>query len=123
MENLRSRLLALRQGLVSKESFLADVSATAVTFLVDEHTAGSKPGHRSRLMTLECKYGTPLVAVFSSADRAYAWARLADGRPVSTVLSSMLDELPAGYGLAVNPFDEGGFELDASDLQALHGSH
>jgi hypothetical protein len=122
---LLMRLLELRQGLVSDETFFADIGAASVTLMVDTRTDASTTPDASPPLLLESEQGNPVVAVFSSlrsaCDGAIHFPTYA--QPVRTRLSCVLKGLPRGHGMVVNPGQPDSFELDASDLHALHRRH
>jgi hypothetical protein len=63
-------------------------------------------------------HGEPLMAVFTSRDRADRWA---DTAPFSTVMLGrrLFDDLPAGVGIVVNPGFGLGFELASPGIPAI----
>lgn len=122
---LLARLLELRQGLVSDETFFADIGAASVTLNIDTRTDESRGPAGSPPLLLQSEQGNPVVAVFSSTRGACDGATRfpAYAQPVRTRLSCVLKGLPRGHGMVVNPGQPDSFELDASDLQALHRRH
>jgi hypothetical protein len=113
---LEELLLTHSTTLATLGVFLQRLMVSKVVVLVRQGSEGA-----TYPMKITGANGTPVVALFTSADRATVWAERYEEYRTAVVVDARwaLSRIEAGCGIAVNPGHPVGFEVSAEGLPKL----
>lgn len=123
--DLERQLAAAQAGEVTPEAFLDTLLASEVFMPVrdDDRIKGFQRSTRALPLSLTDDEGTPTLILFSSPDRAREFVKEFPGYEggLLTEFTWVLSKMGGGYGIALNPGCEVGFDMPATLVAALAG--
>ncbi len=121
---LEEKLLAAQEGHISSDELLEVLLVSQVFMPVQdekEPALNIQRSTRARPLALSAEDGTPILVLFSSPERAKPF--LADFPGYSGgILESfkwVLERMGTGYGIALNPGSEVGFDMEPETVTEL----
>ncbi len=121
--DLERQLAAAQAGDVPPEAFLGTLLTSEVFMPVrdDDGIKGFQRSTRALPLSLTDDEGTPTLILFSSPERAKEFVRDFPGYEggLLTEFTWVLSKMGAGYGIALNPGCEVGFDMPATLVAAL----
>ena len=121
---LEEKLLAAQEGRLSSDELLEVLLLSQVFMPVQDEKAPAlniQRSTRARPLSLTAEDGTPILVLFSSPERAKPF--LADFPGFTGgILESfkwVLERMGTGYGIALNPGSEVGFDMEPETVNEL----
>jgi len=121
---LEEKLLAAQEGHISSDELLEVLLASQVFMPVQDEKAPAlniQRSTRAKPLSLTAEDGTPILVLFSSPERARPF--LADFPDFTGgILESfkwVLERMGTGYGIALNPGSEVGFDMEPETVDEL----
>src|SRR5512135_799801 len=120
---LEKQLLSAWQGEITGEDFMQELLGAEVFMPVadEEMVMGIQRSTSARPLTLTDEDGTPVLVLFTSPERAKPF--LADhpgyGGGLLAEFKWVLEKMGSGYGIAINPGWEVGFDMEPEMVEQI----
>jgi hypothetical protein len=121
---LERQLLAAQQGEITSDALLEHLLGTQVFMPVQEDkqaVLNIQRSSRAQPLVLAAEDGTPVLALFSSPERAKEFTKDFPGYAGGLLaeFTWVLEKMGSGYGIALNPGFEIGFDMEPETVQEL----
>lgn len=121
LNEFEHQMLAAREGELSQETLLHHLLDTQIVVLMDHDIPDTGWHDDISLLMLNNPSGTPVLAVFTTLERALPWS--AQESPfkyaIHTDCGWLVQRMAPDIGMAVNPGSQLGFELPPSAIDLL----
>ena len=121
---LEARILEAQEGRITSDDLLKTLMDSQVFMPVQDEKApvlNVQRSTRAQPLVLSAEDGTPILALFSSPERAKPFLENFPGF-TGGILESfkwVLQNMGSGYGIAFNPESEVGFDMEPEIVQGL----
>lgn len=121
LNEFEREMLAARAGELSQDALIQHLLDSQIVVLLDQDIPASGWHDDISLMMLNNPSGIPVLAVFTTLERALPWA--AHQSPfkyaIHTDCGWLVQRMAPDIGMAVNPGSQLGFELPATAIEEL----
>lgn len=120
---IETLIARVASGDAMRDALFAALRASRVAILFDKGLAGGALANDARPFTLRADEGFPVLATFSSVDKATPWVQRepAFSHALYTDFGWALQMIPPGFGLAVNPGYRWSFLMTPDEVRANRG--
>lgn len=121
---LEAKILDAQEGRITSDDLLKILMGSQVFMPVQDEKApvlNVQRSARAQALVLSAEDGTPILALFSSPERAKPFIENFPGF-TGGILESfkwVLQNMGSGYGIALNPESEVGFDMEPEIVQGL----
>ena len=121
---LEAKILDAQEGRITSDDLLKILMGSQVFMPVQDEKApvlNIQRSARAQALVLSAEDGTPILALFSSPERAKPFLEKYPGF-TGGILESfkwVLQNMGSGYGIALNPESEVGFDMEPEIVQGL----
>ena len=121
---LEAKILDAQEGRITSDDLLKILMGSQVFMPVQDEKApvlNIQRSARAQALVLSAEDGTPILALFSSPERAKPFIENFPGF-TGGILESfkwVLQNMGSGYGIALNPESEVGFDMEPEIVQGL----
>lgn len=121
LNEFEREMLAARQGEMSQDALIQHLLDSQIVVLLDQDIPDSGWHDDISLMMLNNPSGTPVLAVFTTLERALPWvsAQSAFKYAIHTDCGWLVQRMAPDIGMAVNPGSQLGFELPPAAIDEL----
>jgi len=121
---LEKQLAAAQAGEISSDDLLNTLLQSQVFMPVEEEKAAVlnvQRSNRAQPLVLTAEDGTPILVLFSSPERAKDFTKdyPGYGGGLLAEFTWVLEKLGTGYGIALNPGSDLGFDMEPQTVQAI----
>ena len=119
--DLEALLVAVLKGETPRAALLDALAGSFVAVLLDKGLDGAGLHPQARPLALNTPEGDPVLAVFTSVEKAAPWAQKepAYAHALRTGFAWPVHMAPEGVGIALNPGYRWSLVLAAAEVQAL----
>ena len=121
---LEAQIIAAQEGRITSDDLLQTLMGSQVFMPVQDEKApvlNVQRSTRAQPLVLSAEEGTPILALFSSPERAKPFLENYPGF-TGGILESfkwVLQNMGSGYGIMLNPDSELGFDMEPETVQGL----
>lgn len=121
MNELEQRMVAAHQGELSQDALVHHLLDSQIVVLLDQDIPDTGWHDDISLMMLNNPSGSPVLAVFTTLERALPWSGPESPFKfaIHTDCGWLVQRMAPDIGMAVNPGSQLGFELPASAIEQL----
>jgi len=122
---VEARLLAVHEGRLSPEDFLAEIRREQLFLPVLDDSAGIQgfqKSDRAQPLVVEAEGGVKVLILFTSPERAKAFTAHFPGFEKGGILVELdwiLERMEPGVGISINPDWEIGYDLEPFQVEQL----
>jgi hypothetical protein len=121
---LEKQLAAAQTGEITSEDLLNTLLQSQVFMPVEEEKAAVlnvQRSNRAQPLVLTAEDGTPILVLFSSPERAKDFTKdyPGYGGGLLAEFTWVLEKMGSGYGIALNPGSELGFDMEPQTVEAI----
>ena len=121
---LEAKILDAQEGRITSDDLLKILMGSQVFMPVQDEKApvlNIQRSARAQALVLSAEDGTPILALFSSPERAKPFLENFPGFTggILESLKWVLQNMGSGYGIALNPESEVGFDMEPEIVQGL----
>jgi len=121
---LEKQLAAAQTGEITSEELLNTLLQSQVFMPVEEEKAAVlnvQRSNRAQPLVLTAEDGTPILVLFSSPERAKDFTKdyPGYGGGLLAEFTWVLEKMGSGYGIALNPGSELGFDMEPQTVEAI----
>ena len=126
--DVEARLLAVHEGRMRPEDFLAEIRREQLFLPVQDDSGGIQgfqKSDRARPLVVEAEGGVGVLILFTSPERAKAFTSHFPGFDKGGILVELdwiLERMEKGMGISINPDWEIGYDIEPAEVERLKAS-